>query len=154
MPSKIGQSLPLFQFFTRGDPSCCNDGCRPPLPLRNIKDLLFERGIDIWHEAVRDWWKRSGPLFAGDLRRQRVSWMRSFRLWRWHLDEMYVKLNGEIVYLWRPVDLEVEIRPQSLQSRTPSCRSADLQVAPPLRPGGVANRHGLTCKWQGRSYAR
>ena len=45
-------------------------------------------------------------MFAGDIRRQRVSRMRGFR--RWHLDEMYVKLNGEIVYLWRAVDHEGE----------------------------------------------
>ena len=39
-------------------------------------------------------------LFAADIRRQRVNRMRGFRDWRWHLDEMYVKLNGEMVYLW------------------------------------------------------
>ena len=54
-------------------------------------------------------WNRFGPLFAGDIRRQRVSRMRSFRHWRWHLDEMYVKLNGEMIYLWRAVDHEGEI---------------------------------------------
>ena len=48
-------------------------------------------------------------MFAGDIRRQRVSRMRGFRQWRWHLDEMYVKLNGEMVYLWRAVDQEGEI---------------------------------------------
>ena len=54
-------------------------------------------------------WNRFGPVFAGDIRRQRVSSMRGFRHWRWHLDEMYVKLNGEMVYLWRAVDQEGEI---------------------------------------------
>ncbi len=48
-------------------------------------------------------------MFASDIRRQRVSRMRGFRHWRWHLDEMYVKLNGERVYLWRAVDHEGEI---------------------------------------------
>jgi putative transposase len=48
-------------------------------------------------------------MFARDIRRQRVSRMRGFRHWRWHLDEMYVKLNGEMVYLWRAVDHEGEI---------------------------------------------
>ena len=46
---------------------------RYPLSLRNVEDLLFERGIDICHETVRMWWNRFGPLFAGDIRRQRVS---------------------------------------------------------------------------------
>ena len=82
---------------------------RFPLSLRNVEDLLFERGIDICHETVRHWWNRFGPMFAGEVRRQRVSAMRSFRHWRWHLDEMYVKLNGEMVYLWRAVDHEGEI---------------------------------------------
>jgi putative transposase len=48
-------------------------------------------------------------MFAADVRRQRASRMRGFRLWRWHLDEMYVKLNGEMVYLWRAVDHEGEV---------------------------------------------
>jgi putative transposase len=82
---------------------------RFPLSLRNVEDLLFERGIDICHETVRHWWNRFGPMFAADIRRQRVSRMRGFRHWKWHLDEMYVKVNGEMVYLWRAVDHEGEI---------------------------------------------
>ena len=82
---------------------------RFPLSLRNVEDLLFERDIDICHETVRLWWNRFGPLFAADVRRQRVNRMRGFRHWRWHLDEMYVRINGEMVYLWRAVDQEGEI---------------------------------------------
>ena len=80
-----------------------------PLSLRNVEDLLFERGIDLCHETVRYWWNKFGPLFAGEIRRKRVSYMRGFRHWRWHLDEMYVKINGEMHYLWRAVDHEGEI---------------------------------------------
>jgi putative transposase len=58
---------------------------------------------------VRLWWNRFAPLFAGYIRRQRVSRMRGFRRWRWHLDEMYVKLNGEMVHLWRAVGHEGEV---------------------------------------------
>jgi len=82
---------------------------RFPLSLRNVEDLLFERGIDLCHETVRHWWNRFGPMFAADIRRQRVSRMRGFRHWKWHLDEMYVKVNGEMVYLWRAVDHEGEV---------------------------------------------
>ena len=82
---------------------------RFPLSLRNVEDLLFERGIDRCHETVRHWWNRFGPMFAADIRRQRVSRMRGFRHWKWHLEEMYVKVNGEMVYLWRAVDHEGEI---------------------------------------------
>ena len=82
---------------------------RFPLSLRNVEDLLFERGIDICHETVRLWWNRFGPMFAADIRRQRVSRMRGFRHWKWHLDEVYVKINGEMHYLWRAVDHEGEV---------------------------------------------
>jgi len=82
---------------------------RYPLSLRNVEDLLFERGYDFCHETVRLWWNRFGPMFASDIRRRRVNHMRGFRHWRWHLDEMYVKMNGEMVYLWRAVDHEGEI---------------------------------------------
>jgi len=82
---------------------------RFPLSLRNVEDLLFERGIDVCHETVRLWWNRFGPLFAADIRRQRVSCMRGFRHWKWHLDEAYVKINGETRYLWRAVDHEGEV---------------------------------------------
>lgn len=82
---------------------------RFPLSLRNVEDLLFKRGIDICHETVRFWWNRFGPMFAADIRRQRISHMRGFRHWRWHLDEMYAKINGELHYLWHAVDHEGEI---------------------------------------------
>ncbi|WP_265569398.1 IS6 family transposase [Sphingomicrobium nitratireducens] len=80
-----------------------------PLSLRNVEDLLFERGIDICHETVRYWWNRFGPMFAGDIRRQRVNRMRGFKQWKWHLDEMVVKVNGKRRYLWRAVDHEGEV---------------------------------------------
>ena len=82
---------------------------RFPLSLRNVEDLLFERGIDVCHETIRFWWNRFGPMFASDIRRQRVSAMRGFRHWRWHLDEVFVKINGVTHYLWRAVDHEGEI---------------------------------------------
>jgi putative transposase len=82
---------------------------RFPLSLRNVEDLLAERGIDICHETVRLWWNRFGPLFAADIKRQRISRMRGFRHWRWHVDEVFVKINGETHFLWRVVDHEGEI---------------------------------------------
>ena len=97
---------------------------RFPLSLRNVEDLLFERGVDVCHETVRMWWNRFGPMFAGDIRRQRVSAMRGFRHWRWHLDEMYVKINGELHYLWRAVDHEGEI----LESFVTKARDKDAAL--------------------------
>ena len=82
---------------------------RYPLWLRNVEDLLFERGIDICHETVRLWWNRFGPMFVADIRRQRVNRMTGFRHWRWHVAEVFVKINGETHYLWRAVDHEGEV---------------------------------------------
>lgn len=81
---------------------------RFPLSLRNVEDLLHERGIDVSHETVRFWWHRFGPMFAAEIRKRRIAGMRSSR-WRWHLDEMFVKINGERHYLWRAVDHEGEV---------------------------------------------
>jgi putative transposase len=82
---------------------------RYPLSLRNVEDLLHERGIDISHETVRYWWNRFGPMFAAEIRRNRVSRMRAYSNWQWHLDEVFVKINGEQHYLWRAVDHEGEV---------------------------------------------
>jgi len=82
---------------------------RFPLSLRNVEDLLFERGSDICHETFRFSWNRSGLMFAADIKRRRINRMSGFRHWRWYLDEMFVKINGETHYLWRAVDHEGEI---------------------------------------------
>jgi putative transposase len=82
---------------------------RYPLSLRNVEDLLHERGIDISHETVRFWWNRFGPLFAAEIRKKRSQQLRAHSNWRWHLDEVFVKINGETHYLWRAVDHEGEV---------------------------------------------
>ncbi len=82
---------------------------RFPLSLRNVDDLLHERGIEISHKTVRYWWNRFGPLFAAEIRGKRVEAMRAHRQWQWHLDAVYVKNNGVPHYLWRAVDHEGEM---------------------------------------------
>jgi putative transposase len=79
---------------------------RLPLSLRKVEDLLFERGIDLSHETVGFWRSRFEPVVAADIRGQRVSRMRGFKHWSWHLDEMVMKVGGEMHYLWRAVDQE------------------------------------------------
>ncbi len=88
-----------------------------PLSLRNEEGLLAERRIDICHETVRLWWNRFGPMFAAEIRRKRVEPIRSFTHWRWHLDEVYLKINGETHHLWRAVDQEAEVL-ESFSSKT------------------------------------
>ena len=82
---------------------------RFPLSLRQVEDLLHERGIDVSYETVRYWWNRFGPMFAADIKKNRSAQMRSRTQWRWHLDEVFVRINGEVNYLWRAVDHEGEV---------------------------------------------
>ena len=81
---------------------------RYPLSLRQVEDILFERGIDISHETIRFWWNRFGPMLANEIRKRRLH-HRSFSQWRWHLDEVFVRISGETHYLWRAVDHEGEV---------------------------------------------
>jgi putative transposase len=66
---------------------------------------LYERGVDICHETARYWVERFGPKFAQEIRNKRVG---QHSNWQWHLDEIFVKINGEKFYLWRAVDHEGE----------------------------------------------
>lgn len=109
---------------------------RFPLSLRHVEDLLFERGIDLCHETVRFWWNRFGPLFAGEIRRQRVNAMRGYHHWRWYLDEMYVKINGEMHYLWRAVDHEGEIL-ESFVTKTRGRKAALAFMKKALKRHGI-----------------
>jgi putative transposase len=65
---------------------------RFPLPLRNVDDLLHERGIEISDETVLYWWNRFGPMLTAEMKGKRVEAIRAHR--HWHLDEVYVKING------------------------------------------------------------
>ena len=82
---------------------------RFPLSLRNVEDLLHERGIAVSYETVRFSWNRFGPIFAAEIRKKRMDRMRPLSGGRWHLDEVFVKINGERHYLWRAVDREGEV---------------------------------------------
>ena len=82
---------------------------RFPLSLRQVEDLLHERGVDISYETIRYWWNRFGPLFAAEIRKRRSVQMAPHTQWRWHLDEVFVKIGGKNYYLWRAVDHEGEV---------------------------------------------
>ena len=58
------------------------------------------------HETIRFWWNRIGPIFAAEIRKKRTDRIRVFSGGRWHLDKVFVKINGECPYLWRAVDHE------------------------------------------------
>lgn len=82
---------------------------RFPLSLRQVEDLLHERGINVSYETVRFWWNRFGPLFAAEIKKKRQTDARASTQWRWHLDEVFVKINGENYCLWWAVDHEGEV---------------------------------------------
>ena len=82
---------------------------RFPLSLRQVEDILHERGVDISYETVRVWWNRFGPVFAAEIRKKRITARRNWTQWRWHLDEVFVRINGDTYYLWRALDHEGEV---------------------------------------------
>ena len=109
---------------------------RFPLSLRNVEDLLFERGIDLCDETVPVV-EPLRPMFAADTGRQRVRRMRGFRHWRWHLDEPDVKINGEMYYLWLAVDHEGEV-PESYVTSTRDKKAALTFIKKALKRRGRA----------------
>ena len=97
-PEIIQQAIWLYLRFT--------------LSLRDVEDLLAERGIMVSYETVRRWVNHFGPLIAADLRKRRPQPHTT-----WHLDEVYLKIGGRMVYLWRAVDAEGEVLDVLVQSR-------------------------------------
>ena len=85
---------------------------RFPLSYRDVEDLLSERGIDVSYETVRRWALKFGQAYAYRRRRSR-----SGSDTRWHLDEMFVSINGKRMVLWRAVDCEGEVLDILVQSR-------------------------------------
>ena len=85
---------------------------RFPLSFRDVEDMLSQRGIDVSYETVRRWSFKFGLAYARKLRR---SHPRADT--RWHLDEVFVSINGKNVYLWRAVDCDGEVLDVLVQSR-------------------------------------
>ena len=82
------------------------------LSIRDVEELLAQRGVEVSREAVRCWINKFGPLIAANLRRRRGP-----PTGRWHLDEMVVKIGGKRMYLWRAVDDEGEVLDVLVQKR-------------------------------------
>jgi putative transposase len=97
-PAIIQQAIWLYLRFT--------------LSLRDVEDLLAERGIAVSFESIRRWINHFGPMIAADLRKRRPRPHAT-----WHLDEVYLKIGGRLVYLWRAVDAEGEVLDVLVQSK-------------------------------------
>jgi putative transposase len=97
-PEIIHQAIWLYLRFT--------------LSFRDVEDLLAERGLVVSYETVRRWVNHFGPMIAADLRKRRQRPHTT-----WHLDEVYLKIGGRMVYLWRAVDAEGEVLDVLVQSK-------------------------------------
>jgi putative transposase len=72
---------------------------RFPLSLRDVQEMMAERGVIVSYESIHQWCRKFGQSFANGLRRRRPHPGD-----KWHLDEVFIKINGKIHYLWRAVD--------------------------------------------------
>ncbi len=103
------KSVPLFQDVARDHSPRGEDICSVSAVSSPSRGILRKRSIEISHETVRAWWNRFGPMFAAEIRQRRSATMRGFTQWRWHLDEVFVRINGELHYIWRAVEHEGEV---------------------------------------------
>jgi len=85
---------------------------RFPLSYRDVQELLFERGIDVTHEAIRQWCLKFGQDYANRLKHRRAQPGD-----KWHLDEVFLTINGKRHYLWRAVDQDDNVLDILVQSR-------------------------------------
>src|SRR6202045_3222841 len=97
-PEIIHQAIWLYLRFT--------------LSLRDVEDLLAERGVALSYETVRRWVNHFGPIIAADLRKRRQKPHTT-----WHLDEVYLRIDGRMVYPWRAVDAEGDVLDVLVQSK-------------------------------------
>ncbi|MFF4291862.1 IS6 family transposase, partial [Streptomyces sp. NPDC001633] len=122
------------------------------LSLRDVEELMLERGIEVSHETIHQWTLRFGPAYANALRRRRPKPGD-----KWHLDEVFVKIQGRQRYLWRAVDQDGNVLDILLQNRRDEAaarrffrklmkktRSVPrVIVTDKLRSYGAAHRHEM-----------
>ncbi|WP_369255385.1 IS6 family transposase [Streptomyces sp. R35] len=85
---------------------------RFPLSFREVGELMLERGVIVSHETIRRWCVKSGQKYANTLRHRRPR-----PGGKWHLDEVFIKINGEQTYLWRAVDQDGNVLDILVQNR-------------------------------------
>ena len=124
-PEVIQQAIWLYLRFT--------------LSFRDVEDLLAERGIVVSYETVRRWVNHFGPMIAAGLRKRRPK-PHSV----WHLDEVYLKIGGRMVYLWRAVDAEGEVLDVlvPIEAKQACCAEIDAQTSEEIRLRAGAIGHG------------
>ncbi|WP_330436285.1 IS6 family transposase [Streptomyces sp. NBC_00825] len=126
---------------------------RFPLSFREVEELMLERGMIVSHETVRRWCAKFGQAYANGLRRRRPRPGD-----KWHLDEVFIKINGEQKYLWRAVDADGNVLDILVQNRRDTaaarrffrrllktaCSVPRVVVTDKLRSYGAENSHQPT----------
>jgi len=112
------------------------------LSFRDVEDLLAERGIEVSYETIRRWVIAFGPAIARRLRAHRPMPHR-----RWHLDEMFVRIGGRQMYLWRAVDAEGEVLEVMVQARRDKAAARKL-MRKLLKKQGIAPTEWVTDKYR------
>jgi putative transposase len=108
------------------------------LSYRDVEELLFERGVTVSHEAVRQWCRKFGQEYANRLRRRRPQPDD-----KWHLDEVYLTIHGERHDLWRAVDQEDNVL-DILGQRRRNRQAAKKFFRKPLKGQPFQHRHCWT----------
>ncbi|MFI9248296.1 IS6 family transposase [Streptomyces sp. NPDC053086] len=108
---------------------------RFPLSFREVEELMLERGIVVSYETVRRWCGKFGQTYAGALRRRQPR-----PGGKWHLDEVFIKINGEQKYLWRAVDQDGNVLDILVQNRRDKAAAWRK-----LRCYGAARREVMPC---------
>ena len=125
---------------------------RYPLSFRQVEDILHERGIDICHETVRFWVNRFGAKFAKEIRKKRLG---RHSNWQWYFDEVFVKINSEILPLarrwsWRRSSwmLCYKTTQQGCSEEVPYKNNAKARITKDYRNRQVAIlRRGFSWDW-------
>src|SRR3954454_8516649 len=105
------------------------------MSFRDVEDLLAQRGIIVSYETIRAWCRKFGPYYVQDLKR------RQGRLGDiWHLDEVFIRINGQQHYLWRAVDQDGEVIDILVQSRRDQGRRSFRIITDKLRSYSAAIR--------------
>ncbi len=118
------------------------------LSFRDVEDLLAQRGITVTYETVWQWCQRFGPVYARWLRCRRGRMGDT-----WHLDELFVTLQGRRQYLWRAVDEDGDVLDILVQSRR-NRRAAARFFRKLLKSQGCVPRRLITDKLGSYSAAR
>src|SRR5919112_1858151 len=110
------------------------------LSYRDVEELLAERGIEVTYESIRRWVLTFGPMMARRLRARRPR-----PHGRWHMDEMFVRIGGKQMYLWRAVDAEGEVLDVLLQAKRDT-KAARKLMRKLLKKQGMAPDEWVTDK--------